>query len=209
VLHYKFLARGGVAPFTGFRWPLPGPSGRGDWVAAPPGKVEERGIHACRWPDLPHWLDDELWEIELAAPVTERELQVVGAAGRLTRRIAAWTPALCRALGEACAWRACALAAAALRARGLEATASRLAACRALDGLLEAASEAGAGAAAGSPQALAGYVADASRRALQGNAASVAFMAANLAASVAGDPRESSTERAWQARWLSEALALE
>jgi hypothetical protein len=209
VLHYKFLARGGVAPFTGFRWPLPLASGPGDWVAAARGKVEERGIHACRRSDLPHWLDDELWEIELAAPVTERELQVVGAAGRLTRRVAAWTPALYRALGEACAWRACALAAAALRKRGLESTAGRFAACRALEDLLEAASRAGAGGAAGSPQALAGYVADASRRALQGNAASAAFMAANLAASVAGDPRESTAERSWQARWLCEALALE
>jgi hypothetical protein len=84
VIAYKFLDAGGVAPFTGFRWPV------GEWVAV--GAVEpcRRGIHACRTRDLPYWLGRELWEIELDPPLVEQERKVVASRGRLVRRREEW-----------------------------------------------------------------------------------------------------------------------
>ena len=67
---YKFLAPGGVSPFTGFRWP-----GAGTWVSAPDER-EEHWIFACRDRDLPYWLDEELWRVELDAPVREARYQI-------------------------------------------------------------------------------------------------------------------------------------
>jgi hypothetical protein len=64
---YKFLERGRVAPFTGFEWPVD------EWVEASAVDPCRRGIHACRVRDLPIWIDDELWQVELAGDVVEKE----------------------------------------------------------------------------------------------------------------------------------------
>jgi hypothetical protein len=88
VIAYKFLDAGRVAPFTRFRWP------EDEWVSADRVAPCEAGVHACRVRDLPIWLDDELWEIELDGDVVEYPRKVVASRGRLTRRIDAWTPAL-------------------------------------------------------------------------------------------------------------------
>ena len=60
-LAYKFLGPDRVGRFSGFRWPE-----AGQWVkAAVDPALCRSGIHACRTEDLPWWLDQELWLIEL------------------------------------------------------------------------------------------------------------------------------------------------
>ena len=57
---YKFLRAGRVGAFSGEAWPE-------DGIIEVDGPLEEcrNGVHACRADDLPYWLDDELWEVEL------------------------------------------------------------------------------------------------------------------------------------------------
>lgn len=88
MIAYKFLAAGGIGPFSGFRWP------RGEWVEA--GGVEEcrRGVHACRARDLPYWLGQELWEAELDGEIVEHERKLAASRGRLVRRRDEWAPPL-------------------------------------------------------------------------------------------------------------------
>jgi hypothetical protein len=102
---YKFLAPGGVGPFTGFRWP------RDAWVAAPEGAGEERWIHACQVGDLPYWLGEELWVLELDGPVRAAIHQLAAPRARLVAPVSGWDGAARRALAEACAARARELAA--------------------------------------------------------------------------------------------------
>ena len=96
---YKFLAAGAVAPFTGFRWRP------GQWVEADGVDPCRRGVHACRIRDLPLWLDDELWEVELDGTVVEQQRKLVAQRGRLTRQIDGWTPDAALAFGRFCARR--------------------------------------------------------------------------------------------------------
>jgi hypothetical protein len=96
---YKFLAAGAVAPFTGYRWRP------GEWVEAEGIDLCRRGIHACRIRDLPLWLDDELWEVELDGVVVEQERKLVAQRGRLTRRVESWTPEAALEFGRFCAKR--------------------------------------------------------------------------------------------------------
>jgi hypothetical protein len=99
VTAYKFLAKGRVAPFTGFEWPV------GEWVEAAAVDPCRRGVHACRTRDLPVWLDDELWEIELDGDVVEEERKLVAARGRLARRIDGWAPDAALEFARFCARR--------------------------------------------------------------------------------------------------------
>ena len=48
------------------------------------------GVHACEPGDLPYWLGEELWEIELDGPLVRTGKKLVAPRGRLLRRIAAW-----------------------------------------------------------------------------------------------------------------------
>ena len=84
----KALRAGAVGPFSEFRWPTPG-DGPGQWVAASPSPCAS-GVHACLRGQLPLWLHDELWEIELGGAVTTLERKVVAARGRLVRRVEGW-----------------------------------------------------------------------------------------------------------------------
>lgn len=99
MIAYKFLAAGALGPFTGFRWQA------GEWVDAVAADPCRRGVHACRTHDLPIWLDDELWEVELEGAVVEQERKLVAQRGRLTRRVDAWTPEAALAFGRFCARR--------------------------------------------------------------------------------------------------------
>ena len=99
MIAYKFLDAGGLGPFTGFPWPV------GEWVEAPRADPCRQGVHACRVRDLPLWLGDELWEIELEGNVIAQERKVVAVRGRLTRRVDAWTPDAAREFGRYCAQR--------------------------------------------------------------------------------------------------------
>ena len=99
MIAYKFLRAGGAGRFTGFRWEP------GSWVDAGAADPCRAGIHACRVRDLPIWLDDELWEIELDGEIVAGERKVVATRGRLTERIDRWTPELAREFGRFCARR--------------------------------------------------------------------------------------------------------
>jgi hypothetical protein len=60
------------------------------------------GVHACSTADLPYWLDEELWEIELDAPAAGGRRKLVAGRGRLLRRLDAWDEAAMAAFALAC-----------------------------------------------------------------------------------------------------------
>jgi hypothetical protein len=118
VIGYKFLRSDGTSLFTGFRWPLPEDGEPGSWVEATRGGPEGQGggkytvdpcrsgIHACRPADLPPWIGEILYEVELAGEIVELTSKVVAARGRLLRRIEAWDDRLRDAYTRMCADRA-------------------------------------------------------------------------------------------------------
>jgi hypothetical protein len=193
VIAFKFLCRGAVSPFTGFRWPSPG-----EWVSAPAERIEV-WIRACRVGDLPLWLDEELWRIEVGEPVRNERYQVASPTARLVARVTAWNPRLAGEYAKACALRVRDLAlphlAPALR--------DVLAAATDLAAIGSAVREAGPASRA------AGFVADAVARAQAGAPAAASYIAAAFAASQGGDGPAFEAERAWQARWLAEGLELD
>ncbi len=97
---FKFLHAGSVGPFSGFRWEP------GRWAEAGGVSLCERGVHACRLGDLPFWVNDELWEVELDGDVVESRFKVVAPRGRLVSRVETWTAAAAQELGDAAAARA-------------------------------------------------------------------------------------------------------
>ncbi|BDG06079.1 hypothetical protein [Anaeromyxobacter oryzae] len=200
MIAWKFLAEGGIAPFTGFRWPADG-----GWVGAP-AERSDVWIHACRLRDLPHWLGAELWTVELTEPVQERRYQVVAPRGRLLGRVTAWDGAAAGAYARACALRARDLALPHLE----PALRDALAGAAELEAIVAAASPGGPEPA---PRA-ALLVADAARYALRAGRAPVAvpataaYIVATLASTVGDGLAAFEAERAWQARWLEERLGL-
>jgi hypothetical protein len=96
LIAYKFLAAGRIARFTGFQWESD------TWTDARAADPCRAGIHACRIRDLPIWLDDELWEIELDGDVVEQERKVAARRGRLVRRISEWNVDLLRSFTASC-----------------------------------------------------------------------------------------------------------
>jgi hypothetical protein len=201
VLAYKFLRPGRSGPFSGFRWPEPTV-----WVHADSGPAAcRRGIHACRAQDLPWWLSDELWEIELDGPIELADHKIVAASGRLRSQIEAWTPACAQDYADSCAWRARGRAVEALTLAGHQSAADRLAACATLDEALAAAREL----AEQLPDTrisvtIAG---DGAFRALTGAPPTSAYIAAHAAMRIDGSAGYAA-ERAWQSAWLVDRLGL-
>ena len=99
MIAYKFLQTGRVAPFSGVTWPE-----GGAYVDAADGPLAacRNGVHGCRVRDLPYWLDDELWEIELDGDVIEDELKLVARRGRLVRAVEAWDDEARRSFAQRC-----------------------------------------------------------------------------------------------------------
>ena len=201
MIAYKFLRAGRTGPFSNFQWPEPGV-----WVRTSSQTIPcTRGVHACRTRDLPWWLAEELWEVELGGEVRGEEHKLVAPDGSLRSRIDGWTPACAQEYAEACAWRAWDRAVETLiRARHRRA-AEQLAACGRLDQLLAATR----GLAADLPDTrisltIAG---DGAFRALSGAAPTSAYIAAHAAGRLDGAAGYTA-ERAWQSRWLVERLAL-
>jgi hypothetical protein len=201
MIAYKFLRSGRVGPFSAFRWPDPGV-----WVRAPRDPLAcNRGIHACRPTDLPWWLADELWEIELDGQVQPDQHKIVAPAGRLRSQIEAWTPACAQEYADACAWRAQERAVQALTRAGYRHEAHQLATCPTLDDVLVATRE------------LAGEIhetrisltmaGDGAFRALTGAPPTSAYIAAHAAMRLDGATGYAA-ERAWQSRWLIKRLGL-
>jgi hypothetical protein len=96
VIAYKFLRDGGIAPYTGFRWPV------GEWIEAAATDPCREGIHACAIRDLPIWMGPELWEIELGGEVVSQGRKLIAPRGRLLSRLEPWNAALIRDFGRAC-----------------------------------------------------------------------------------------------------------
>lgn len=201
MIAYKFLRPGRIGPFSAFQWPEPGV-----WVRAPQDLAKcRRGVHACRPGDLPWWLADELWEIELAGPVRPDEHKVIAPAGRLRAQIAAWTSACAQEYADACAWRAQERAVQALTRAGRRHAARQLATCSTLDDTLAATRKL----AQDIPEArisltIAG---DGAFRALTGAPPTSAYIAAHAAMRLDGTAGYAA-ERAWQSAWLVERLGL-
>ena len=201
MIAYKFLRSGRTGPFSGYTWPAPGV-----WVRADRQMVAcRRGIHACRISDLPWWLADELWEIELDGRVQVDEHKVLAPAGRLRSRIEEWAPACAQDYADACAWRAHDRAVQALTRAGHASEAGELSACGTLDDVLRVARQL----AEGIPDTkisltIAG---DGAFRAITGVPPASAYIAAHAAMRLDGSPGYVA-ERAWQSRWLTERLGL-
>ena len=111
MIGYKFLRADGTSVFTGFRWPLPEAGQPGSWVESTGGGKGtvapcRSGIHACRPADLPPWIGEVLYEVELAGEIVEQPSKVVAGRGRLLRRIEAWNDRLRDAFTRMCADRA-------------------------------------------------------------------------------------------------------
>lgn len=106
MLAYKVL-HGGSSMFSGFRWPLPDGAQPGAWVTASgPLALCGNGIHASTIGQLPQWLGDEIWEIELDGEIVEEEPALVAERARLLRRVSEWDEDARRGFAQDCAARA-------------------------------------------------------------------------------------------------------
>jgi hypothetical protein len=201
MIAYKFLRPGRTGPFSGFKWPAPGVWVRADRDTA----ACRRGIHGCRTKDLPWWLADELWEIELEGRVQVDEHKIFAPAGRLRSKVEGWTPACAQEYADACAWRAHTRALQALSRAGHASSADKLRGCPTLEDVLQVARQ------------LADFIPDAkisltiagdgAFRALTGAPPTSAYIAAHAAMRLDG-AEGYAAERAWQSRWLVGRLGL-
>jgi hypothetical protein len=206
VIAYKFLCVGGVGPFSRYPWPLPHDGRPGAWVVAGAGPALCRtAVHACRARDLPWWLQDELWTVELDGAVAPGRHKVTAPRARLLHRVDAWDAACAQRFADACAVRARDHAAVALRRAGAKHAAGQLRKATGNRALRDAAHVwADAREAARIPVTMAGHSA---RRALGGAAVAAGYVAAHAAGRVDG-PDAYDAERDWQAGWLRDALSL-
>lgn len=98
---YACLSEGAVAFLCGWSWPRPSNGKPGPWVRAEVDAPRE-AIRGVPLEQLPWWLDDELWELELEGPTTHAGRAVTGNRARLVRRVEAWTPEVAGELVTAC-----------------------------------------------------------------------------------------------------------
>jgi hypothetical protein len=212
VFAFVFLAEGAVEPLSDFAWPTPKAGEPGAWVSGDTAPREARRGYPAR--DLPYWLDEELWNVELAGTLTGRDHLLLAERARLLGRLDAWGDAAAWELVAACAQRIARPAAAALRDQGQAEAALRLEGATDLAEL-----ELAANSAADRPPpagTLAGYVADVCFYARDaGAAAHGAGVAAKMSAyALAGDVEDAryderlTAERVWQAAWLVDRLSL-
>jgi hypothetical protein len=109
MMAYKFLKAGAVGHVSGFAWPRPEGDAPGPWVeSTPPVRQCASGVHVCRAPDLPYWISDELWAIEVEGPIVEGLNMLVARRGRLCYPFPGWTRAGRNRFVEACRDRAAA-----------------------------------------------------------------------------------------------------
>jgi hypothetical protein len=110
VIAFKFLRDDRRAPFSLVKWPDPGV------VLEASGSLDacRGGIHACRAEDLPFWLGERLWVVELSGAVRAAHTKVVAERGRLLAEVDSW-PAFREAFVAYCIERTVAVAAEARR----------------------------------------------------------------------------------------------
>jgi DNA-directed RNA polymerase specialized sigma24 family protein len=208
VIAYKFLRAGRIGPFSGEAWPADGPVEASGLLEAC-----RNGVHGCRVGDLPYWLDDELWEIELSGDVLEDRLKLVARGGRLVRRVDAWNDATRRAFAEWCLRRVARHSAAELRDAGLESEAEALESAATPNDVAAAAAPAAAAAqraGLANAERLGSYAADAVEWTKSLPPSGVAYVAAHTAdaRSRAESADAFASERVLQAQWLAEHLGL-
>jgi hypothetical protein len=208
MIAYKFLAEGRVGPFSRVAWPP-----EGEWLQAGGGdRACGARVHACRVEDLPEWMDQELWRVELDGDVRVDCGKLVADRGRLHERVAVWDLGLMAAFAEACALRA---RDAALTLLATGAARDALASCTTAEQLADA----GARLADLDPDKTraVGYVGDTARHALGArgepaaaptHAAVNGFIAAHAAAFAEDNLAAVGQERAWQADWLARRLGV-
>jgi len=195
---FKFLRRDRCNPFSRFRWP------EGEWVETEwAAKASVPGVHACRAEDLPYWLGQELWRIELWE--SEPETHGVRArAGRLRERVGAWDQTTARAFAVDCAEAVAERSAAAFADAGKIAEAALLR--LPLSELTQQPDPSTASLCATWQYAVAAASESLKEDAVDA-AVSVAYTAA-LAATRAGGMDGREAERSMQADWLIRALSL-
>lgn len=212
---FKFLASGAVGPFSGYRWPAPGGSrGPGRWVTAE-GRLDpcRSGLHVCRAGDLPFWVHEELYVVEIDGPVIEYESFVLAGRARLVHRVE-WGRRVAGTFSRSCAWRVRDLAAEALRRRGRLDDADRLLGCTTMGDLDRAVGRLARGDDPSAGDGF-GYVADAVSFAggVEGSsgwasaAATTAFVAAAAARATAEEHSGTAAwaaERRRQASWIAD-----
>ena len=204
-MHWKSLRAGSRSPFTGFEWTTTA------WVEAENPDLCFSGIHACRVEDLPQWLSDELWGIQLDGPIHAGVDKVVAPRARLLERVAEWTPEMAGRLATDCVRRCVVHAVAELRAAGPEySSAADLMSSAGLDDAAEMAASIADSMPALHRRAawLCGYVADAHEASATMPVGSVAYIAARAASQRSDSAGQNgyAQERAEQARWLVEHL---
>ena len=205
MIAYKFLCPGGLGPFSRYAWPLPRGERPGAWVIAPgEPTLCATAVHGCRVADLPWWLQDELWEAEFDGAIATGRHKISAARARLTRRVDGWDAACAQRFADACVRRARDHAVTALVRVGDDLAAAALRDRAGTREIEHAARAADPPEAARIAVTMAG---DAAYRARHGHAVISAYIAAHTAARV--DGRDAmATERAWQAGWLRDELAL-
>lgn len=106
LLAYKVLI-GGRSVFSGTAWPLPSGDEPGEWVSAS-GPLEPyvNGVHACNAAQLPQWLGDQLFRIELDGELMRTEAALVATRGRLIAPVREWDEVRRTGFARACAERA-------------------------------------------------------------------------------------------------------
>ncbi len=212
MLAYAFLAKGAREPLSAFVWPLPGSREPGPWVDL--SDAPNEALRGYAPADLPYWLDEELWTIELTGALTERDHLLLAERARLVSRLDSWTDSAAWEFVTACARRVARQAAAALREEGRADAALQLEEATDLAALESAALAVADGESAGAT--FAGYVTDVCFYARDAStAAHAAGIAAKMAAyALAGDASDPAgaerlaNERAWQADWLVDRLGL-
>jgi hypothetical protein len=206
-VYWKFLRPGAVSPFTGFRWEA------GTWVTTDRVEACLRGVHACRDVDLPYWIAEELWRIDLAGPVERQAHKVVAQRARLLDRVGGWDHDRARQFGESCLRRLIRHAADELRDAGRADEANGLESCPLADvgdraGALVESLSGGHGTHRAAK--LCGYVVDGLEAIDAYPVAAVAYIAARAANQRSGPAGLDlyAAERHWQATWLTTNLDL-
>jgi hypothetical protein len=209
--YWKFLRAGAISPFTGHVWV------RDEWGTVRESRICHSGFHACRVADLPYWLNEELWQIELAPPVSQAEHKVVATRAMAVSKVESWTSEMAVELALACARRTAGHASAELADHGLSDAAGHLADVASSSpptawiDVTKDCAQAAVGRGARQASKLCAYVLDAIE-ALEvypvGSSAYIAARAANQRSSAdSEDPY--AAEREWQARWLAKRLGLD
>lgn len=111
---FKCLGADGRAPMGTGRWSLPTKRADGTWEPgewmpkiAGPLVTCSKGYHLTRLDHLSEWLNEEIYEAEVApgATVVEADGKIVVSSARLLRRFETWTPKTARLFAADCAER--------------------------------------------------------------------------------------------------------